>query len=107
MEETSRIRHPRANEGPEDGVMMDAQCVRNTFHGNRVKPHGPHKAHITASVELGVFSIRDMEANVMLTVALQDAMAAIKEATGRAHSLETAADGGAQYADQPVLAPAT
>ena len=45
MEETSRIRHPRANEGPEDGVMMDAQCVRNTFHGKQVKPHGPHKAH--------------------------------------------------------------
>ena len=38
------------------------------------------QAHITASVEIGTFGIRDMATGVMLTVSLEDAMEIMKEA---------------------------
>ena len=91
---------------PKDAAVVDAQCDRSTVNGQPCENCGFHEAIITASVSLGQFQIWDMKTNVVLTVALQDAIAAILDATSRAHSLETAAKGAAQYADQTVAAPA-
>lgn len=62
---------------PKDGVMKDAYCVRTDFSledGRNFKQKNKSKAHISASVELGIMSIRDIETGVMLTININDAM---------------------------------
>lgn len=66
--------------GPMDGVQRKADCVRTDFIENPAEGEAlfaqreKSDAHISASVEIGIFSIRDMQSGVMLTVSLQDAM---------------------------------
>ena len=91
--DAQRSKQSRIREAPADAVALDALCMRAVLSDEHRNPEGPHKAHITASAELGVFSIRDMEANVMLTVTLKDAMAVVSAATEWAQELEEAAGG--------------
>lgn len=92
---------------PEDGVMFDTRCMSTRFLKNTFRQTGPHKARISASVEYGTFSIRDLETNTMLTVAIQDAAYAMSEAVNKAKKLEAVADCTAESAAQPIVSPTT
>ncbi len=67
-------------DGPMDGVQMKADCIRTDFIENSDEGEGlftqrdKSDAHISASAEIGIFSIRDMKTGVMLTVSFHDAM---------------------------------
>lgn len=69
---------------PKDGVMKDTFCVRTDFSleedDRNFKQKNKSKAHISASVELGIMAIRDMETGVMLTIHINDAINLIFEA---------------------------
>ena len=70
-------------DGPADGVMIDAKCIRTDFSSENEQEFTQNdvtKAHISASVELGTFSIRDMSTGTMLTVSLMEAASAVAEA---------------------------
>jgi len=62
------------------------ECIRTDFLENPAEGEAAFRqmdksqAHITASVEIGTFGIRDMATGVMLTVSLEDAMEIMKEA---------------------------
>ena len=78
MEKDKRIRRV---EGPMGGVTMATACVCTKFEEEKIaKQDGPNGAHITASMELGIFSIRDVESDIMLTVSFEDAVSLIAEA---------------------------
>lgn len=82
MEERTRkiCRPDSPADGPTDGVQMKTDCIRTDFIENPAEGEAvfsqreKSESHISASVEIGIFSIRDMQSGVMLTVALQDAM---------------------------------
>lgn len=87
--EKKRICRPDSPmDGPMDGVQMKADCIRTDFMENPVAGEAmftqmeKSDSHISASVEIGIFSIRDMESGVMLTVSLQDAMEVVAAAVG-------------------------
>ena len=94
--ENKRICRPDSPaDGPMDGVQMKADCIRTDFIEN---PAGGEAlftqreksdAHISASVEIGIFSIRDMQSGVMLTVSLQDAMEVMAAAVDAAKEAGT------------------
>lgn len=73
-------------DGPSDGVLMKTNCIRTDFIENPKEGESMYtqrdksEANITASVEIGIFSIRDKQTGVMLTVSLEDAMEVIAEA---------------------------
>lgn len=73
-------------DGPKDGVMLKTECIRTDFvdEGKDEEPviqqREKGEASITASIELGVFSIRDRSTDTMLSVAFQDAMEVIAAA---------------------------
>ena len=73
-------------DGPCDGVMGVVECIRTDFLENPAEGEAAFQqrsmseAHITASVEIGTFGIRDMETGVMLTVCLEDAIEVMKMA---------------------------
>lgn len=73
-------------DGPMDGVMMVTDCIRTDFIENPAEDEalytqkGKTRAHISASVEIGILSIKDMVTGVMLTVSLEDAVAVINSA---------------------------
>ena len=81
------IKRPNTpQDGPADGVMGVVECIRTDFLENPAEGEAAFQqrdksqAHITASVEVGTFGIRDMATGVMLTVCLEDAMEIMKEA---------------------------
>ena len=81
------IKRPNTpQDGPADGVMGVVECIRTDFLENPAEGEAAFQqrdksqAHITASVEIGTFGIRDMATGVMLTVSLEDAMEIMKEA---------------------------
>lgn len=81
------IKRPNTpQDGPADGVMGVVECIRTDFMENPAEGEAAFQqreksqAHITASVEIGTFGIRDMATGVMLTVSLEDAMEIMKEA---------------------------
>lgn len=73
-------------DGPMDGVMMVTDCIRTDFIENPAEDETLYtqkdktKAHISASVEIGILSIKDMTTGVMLTVSLEDAVTVINSA---------------------------
>lgn len=77
-------------DGPRDGVIGVAECIRTDFLENPAEGKAAFQqreksdAHISASMEIGIFSIRDMQSGVMLAVSLQDAMEVIVAATNAA-----------------------
>lgn len=79
-EERTIIRPDSPVDGPTDGVMVKTECIRTDFMENPSENEAAFQQRekgecsITASVEIGVFSIRDRVSGVMLTVALKDAM---------------------------------
>ncbi len=81
------IKRPNTpQDGPPDGVMGVAECIRTDFLENPAEGEAAFRqmdksrAHITASMEIGTFGIRDMATGVMLTVSLDDAMEVMKQA---------------------------
>lgn len=105
--EKERTERQEAQDGPADGVLEEVQCILTVFGSENMQQSGPHVGRVSASVELGIFSIRDTELGVMLSISLQDAMAVMAKAARRAHKTAPAPDDSTQYADQPVLASAT
>lgn len=78
-------------DGPVDGVMIDTECIRTDFspeNEQEFTQNDATKAHISASVELGVFSIRDMSTGTMLTVSLMEAASAVAEAIENSKGLD-------------------
>lgn len=81
MDEKNKIcqnTDPKA--GPLDGVQLKTDCVRTRFTKRIQKTGYPFKqeqtdANVSASVETGTFSIRDMQTNVMVAIRIEDAMA--------------------------------
>lgn len=64
---------------PADGVMIDTKCVRTDFDNNDTFNQSDlTDAHISVSLELGTFSIRDMNSNVMLSVSASDVAMVMK-----------------------------
>lgn len=78
-------------DGPMDGVMMTTDCIRTDFIENPAENEAVYtqsektEAHISASVEMGILSIKDMASGVMLTVSLEDAVAVI-DSTVKVHT---------------------
>lgn len=96
MEKENRICRPDSpQDGPMDGVQMKADCIRTDFIENPTENEAvfqqreKSESHINASVEIGIFSIRDMQSGVMLTVSLRDAMEVISEALAAAKEVGT------------------
>lgn len=78
-------------DGPADGVMIDTECIRTDFSPEselEFTQNDATKAHISASVELGVFSIRDMSTGVMLTVPILEAASVVAEAIENSKGLD-------------------
>lgn len=78
-------------DGPADGVMIDTECIRTDFSSEselEFTQNDATKAHISASVELGVFSIRDMSTGVMLTVPILEAASVVAEAIENSKGLD-------------------
>lgn len=87
MDKKMEIKRPgNPQDGPNDGIMGVVECIRTDFLENPAEGEAAFQqrpkseAHITASVEIGTFGIRDMATGVMLTVSLADAMEVLKEA---------------------------
>lgn len=87
MEDEKKIVSPDSPaDGPMDGVMMTTDCIRTDFIENPAEGEAAYQqreksqAHISASVEIGIMSVRDMATGVMLTVSLTDAMEVMKAA---------------------------
>ncbi len=65
--------------GPLDGVQLKTECVRTKFIKEK-KNNIPFvqtetTANVSASVETGTFSIRDLRIDVMYTVSIDEVMA--------------------------------
>ena len=76
-------------DGPADGIKFETECIRTDFIKKRngtekFRQREKSKANITASVEMGVFSIRDTKSDVMLTVTFRDVMEVIAQALDKA-----------------------
>lgn len=86
VKKSMEIKRAKPGEGPPDGVMGVTECIRTDFFenpnggGDAFRQMEKTHAHITASVEIGTFGIRDVETGVMLAVRLEDAMEVMKEA---------------------------
>ncbi len=81
------IKRPNApHDGPSDGIIGVCECIRTDFLENPTEGEAVFRqidksqAHITASMEIGIFGIRDMATGVMLTVRIEDVIEIIKEA---------------------------
>ena len=98
MENRKIYRPDSPQDGPMDGVQMRTDCIRTDFVENPKEGEAVFQqreksdSHISASAEMGIFSIRDMESGVMLTVSFEDAMtlmaAAVDASKGTADSAE-------------------
>lgn len=82
--DTRTIKRPDSpQDGPTDGAMMVTDCIRTDFIENPNENESLYnqrdktKAHISASVEIGTLSIRDIATGIMLTVSLEDAVTVI------------------------------
>ena len=81
-------------DSPKDGIRMDTKCVRTDFNMDQKEGELPFTqkgiadCHISASYELGTFSIRDMETGVMLSVHINDAMEVLASAMEAARAVE-------------------
>ena len=79
MEDNKIYQNDNPKNGPLDGVQLRTDCVRTKFTQKRQKTGYPFKqsqtkANVSASVETGTFSIRDVQTNIMLAIRLEDAM---------------------------------
>lgn len=104
MEEKNKIYQntdPKA--GPLDGVQLRIDCVRTRFTRAVQKTGYPFKqaqteANVSASVETGTFSIRDIQTNVMVSIRIEDVMAvcaAAVDASRRLSVCQTTENAGA------------
>lgn len=93
MEENKIYQNDNPKNGPLDGVQLRTDCVRTKFTQNRQKTGYPFKqsqtkANVSASVETGTFSIRDVQTNIMLAIRLEDAMAVCAAAADASRKAE-------------------
>lgn len=93
MEENKIYQNDNPKNGPLDGVQLRTDCVRTKFTQKRQKTGYPFKqsqtkANVSASVETGTFSIRDVQTNIMLAIRLEDAMAVCAAAADASRKAE-------------------
>lgn len=93
MEENKIYQNDNPKNGPLDGVQLRTDCVRTKFTQKRQKTSYPFKqsqtkANVSASVETGTFSIRDVQTNIMLAIRLEDAMAVCAAAADASRKAE-------------------
>lgn len=103
MDEKNKIcKNTDPKAGPLDGVQLKTDCVRTRFTKRIQKTGYPFKqeqtdANVSASVETGTFSIRDMQTNVMVAIRIEDAMAvcaAAVDASRRMSECQTTENAG-------------
>lgn len=93
MEENRIYLNDDPKAGPLDGVQLRTDCIRTKFTKTVQKTGYPFKqmeskANISASVETGTFSIRDMQTDVMVAIRLEDAMAVCAAAADASRRME-------------------
>lgn len=78
-------------DGPEDGIIGVTSCLRTDFDKddeNKFSQLPKSEAHISTSVGLGLFSVRDMGTGVMLTCRLEDVYTVLVEAVKRSREVD-------------------
>lgn len=80
MDENKIYHNTDPKNGPLDGIQLRTDCVRTRFTKKTQRTGYPFKqmktkANVSASVETGTFSIRDMQTDTMLAIRIEDAMA--------------------------------
>lgn len=93
MEENKIYQNDDPNSGPLDGIQLRTDCVRTKFTKRPQKTGYPFrnaqtKANVAASVEIGTFSIRDMQTDTMVAIRLEDAMAVCAAAADASRRME-------------------
>lgn len=93
MEENKIYKNEDPKNGPLDGIQLRTDCIRTKFTQKKQKTGYPFKqmetkANVSASVETGTFSIRDMQTNVMLAIRIEDAMAVCAAAADASRKAE-------------------
>lgn len=92
MEENKIYQNTDPKAGPLDGVQLRTDCIRTKFTKSVQKTGYPFKqmeskANISASVETGTFSIRDIQTDAMVAIRIEDAMAVCAAAADAARRL--------------------
>ena len=82
------------SDSPCDAVQLKTMCIRSDFTEKSdgtidFTQEEKSEAHISASVEMGILSIRDMKTGVMLTVVIDDAMVLLAAALDAAKEKES------------------
>lgn len=80
MDENKIYQNNDPQNGPLDGIQLKTDCIRTKFTKKNQRTGYPFKqmetkANISASVETGTFSIRDLQTDTMLAIRIEDAMA--------------------------------
>lgn len=80
MEENKIYQNDDPKAGPLDCIQLRTDCIRTKFTKRPQKIGYPFrqvvtKANVSASVETGTFSIRDMQTDTMVAIRIEDAMA--------------------------------
>ena len=102
MEENKIYQNEDPKAGPLDGIQLRTDCIRTKFTKKPQKTGYPFrqvetKANVSASVETGTFSIRDMQTDTMVAIRIEDAMAvcaAAAEANRRLNECTTKDNAG-------------
>ena len=102
MEENKIYQNDDPKAGPLDGIQLRTDCIRTKFTKRPKKTGYPFrqvetKANVSASVETGTFSIRDMQTDTMVAIRIEDAMAvcaAAAEANRRLNECTTKGNAG-------------
>lgn len=88
------VKNSDPKQGPLDGVQLKTNCIRTKFTKHLQKNglkfvQKDTEANVSASMETGVFSIRDTRTDIMLSVRIEDAMAVCAAAIDAAKSLKS------------------
>ena len=102
MEENKIYQNDDPKAGPLDGIQLRTDCIRTKFTKRPQKTGYPFrqvetKANVSASVETGTFSIRDIQTDTMVAIRIEDAMAvcaAAAEANRRMNECTTKGNAG-------------
>lgn len=107
MDENKIYKNEDPKNGPLDGIQLRTDCIRTKFTQKKQKTGYPFKqmqtkANVSASVETGTFSIRDIQTDTMLAIRIEDAMAVCAAAADASRKADecTITQGNAEVAGQ-------
>ena len=92
-------------QGPLDGVQLKTECIRTKFT-KMIQKNGckfiqkQTDASVTASYEAGVFSIRDLKTDMMLSVSVDEAMAVCAAAADASRRLQETKEPASEETDE-------